>query len=73
MLEIPTGVSGHVVEFQSIKLSQPWILHVDNFSVKIFFSHSLKRTTDVMFGGKQVVVCGYGEVSSWLIQQLFNV
>ncbi|NXE43604.1 SAHH2 protein, partial [Ptilorrhoa leucosticta] len=24
----------------------------------------LKRTTDVMFGGKQVVVCGYGEVSS---------
>lgn len=23
---------------------------------------SLKRTTDVMFGGKQVVVCGYGEV-----------
>lgn len=27
--------------------------------------HSLKRTTDVMFGGKQVVVCGYGEVTSW--------
>lgn len=25
---------------------------------------SLKRTTDVMFGGKQVVVCGYGEVRS---------
>ncbi|XP_068256984.1 adenosylhomocysteinase 3 isoform X2 [Nyctibius grandis] len=24
--------------------------------------HSLKRTTDMMFGGKQVVVCGYGEV-----------
>ncbi|XP_071488114.1 S-adenosylhomocysteine hydrolase-like protein 1 [Diadema antillarum] len=23
---------------------------------------SLKRTTDIMFGGKQVVVCGYGEV-----------
>ena len=22
----------------------------------------LKRTTDVMFGGKHVVVCGYGEV-----------
>jgi len=22
----------------------------------------LKRTTDLMFGGKQVVVCGYGEV-----------
>lgn len=28
-----------------------------------FFLHSLKRTTDIMFGGKQVVVCGYGEVS----------
>lgn len=27
------------------------------------FSISLKRTTDIMFGGKQVVVCGYGEVS----------
>ena len=26
----------------------------------MFFS--LKRTTDVMFGGKQVLVCGYGEV-----------
>ncbi|KAG8589175.1 hypothetical protein GDO81_006292 [Engystomops pustulosus] len=24
--------------------------------------HRLKRSTDVMFGGKQVVVCGYGEV-----------
>lgn len=23
----------------------------------------LRRTTDIMFGGKQVVVCGYGEVS----------
>lgn len=23
----------------------------------------LKRTTDVMFGGKQVIICGYGEVS----------
>ena len=22
----------------------------------------LKRTTDVMFGGKQVLICGYGEV-----------
>ena len=28
------------------------------------FISSLKRTTDVMFGGKQVLVCGYGEVSS---------
>ncbi|NWR94502.1 SAHH3 Adenosylhomocysteinase, partial [Furnarius figulus] len=27
-----------------------------------FLFPSLKRTTDMMFGGKQVVVCGYGEV-----------
>ncbi|CAO2599691.1 S-adenosylhomocysteine hydrolase-like protein 1 [Lemmus lemmus] len=31
----------------------------------------LKRTTDVMFGGKQVVVCGYGEVNSWTPMSLF--
>lgn len=30
-------------------------------------SDSLKRTTDIMFGGKQVVVCGYGEVNHCLI------
>lgn len=23
---------------------------------------SLKRTTDIMFSGKQIIVCGYGEV-----------
>lgn len=33
---------------------------------------SLKRTTDVMFGGKQVVVCGYGEVR-FLIKCLLAV
>lgn len=33
-----------------------------DFSGVIFFSARLKRTTDMMFGGKQVVVCGYGEV-----------
>ena len=32
----------------------------------IFFFCSLKRTTDVMFGGKQVLVCGYGEVNDKL-------
>lgn len=26
----------------------------------------LRRTTDIMFGGKQVVVCGYGEVSEMM-------
>lgn len=30
----------------------------------VYVCFSLKRTTDVMFGGKQVVVCGYGEVRS---------
>lgn len=33
-----------------------WIL------ILCFSFLSLKRTTDMMFGGKQVVVCGYGEV-----------
>lgn len=32
------------------------------FLVTIDCLSSLKRTTDVMFGGKQVLVCGYGEV-----------
>lgn len=31
--------------------------------VILLVSASLKRTTDIMFGGKQVVVCGYGEVN----------
>jgi len=31
---------------------------------------SLKRSTDVMFGGKQVVVCGYGEVGKGCCQAL---
>ena len=31
---------------------------------------SLKRTTDIMFGGKQVVVCGYGQVGKGCAQSL---
>ncbi|XP_069952826.1 adenosylhomocysteinase-like 1 isoform X1 [Cherax quadricarinatus] len=31
---------------------------------------SLKRATDVMFGGKQVVICGYGEVGKGCCQAL---
>lgn len=35
---------------------------------------SLKRTTDVMFGGKQVVVCGYGEVErTFLSRSLYEL
>lgn len=32
----------------------------------------LKRTTDVMFGGKQVVVCGYGEVRKVIKRPVFH-
>lgn len=35
-----------------------------------FIVYSLKRSTDVMFGGKQVVVCGYGEVGKGCSQAL---
>ncbi|KAH8330532.1 hypothetical protein KR067_004679, partial [Drosophila pandora] len=31
---------------------------------------SLKRTTDIMFGGKQVVICGYGDVGKGCAQSL---
>merc|ERR1719361_3091503 len=31
---------------------------------------SLKRTTDIMFGGKRVVVCGYGQVGKGCAQSL---
>jgi len=34
---------------------------------------SLKRTTDIMFGGKQVVVCGYGQVGKGCCQSLKNM
>lgn len=33
-------------------------LHV----ILLHFICSLKRTTDVMLGGRQVLICGYGEV-----------
>lgn len=34
------------------------------------YTHSLKRSTDLMFGGKQVVICGYGEVGKGCSQAL---
>lgn len=40
------------------------VLGLTDPNTGLSLSPSLKRTTDVMFGGKQVVVCGYGEVSS---------
>ena len=45
-----------------------------NFIPKLcLFITSLKRTTDVMFGGKQVLVCGYGEVSTVLLGSMVRV
>lgn len=37
------------------------LVHSDSLT-GLNWSFRLKRTTDVMFGGKQVLVCGYGEV-----------
>jgi len=38
--------------------------------IQMACTFSLKRSTDVMFGGKQVVVCGYGEVGKGCCQAL---
>lgn len=38
---------------------------------KLTLIYRLKRTTDVMFGGKQVVVCGYGEVE-WIFLRFIH-
>ena len=40
------------------------------FNFCCFLFNSLKRTTDVMFGGKQVLVSGYGEVGKGCCQAL---
>lgn len=37
------------------------LVHSDSLT-GLNWSFRLKRTTDVMFGGKHVLVCGYGEV-----------
>lgn len=62
------------------------VKHREDFRVTFHFSTSfpflsipslcvsvsrLKRATDTMFGGKQVVVCGYGEVSLPRLSCLF--
>lgn len=46
-------------------INQPCI-----FKLNVPVVFSLKRSTDVMFGGKQVVVCGYGEVGKGCSQAL---
>ena len=46
-------------------------MHTVGYAVtQMFCTFSLKRSTDVMFGGKQVVVCGYGEVGKGCCQAL---
>ncbi len=49
--------------------------HPNTIGLKSKFSSNnlkkrLKRCTDIMFGGKQVVVCGYGEVGKGCCQSL---
>ena len=50
----------------------PSKVHLSFHYFKTLFSYSLKRTTDVMFGGKQVLVCGYGEVSEKTLKRIFS-
>ncbi|XP_071960027.1 S-adenosylhomocysteine hydrolase-like protein 1 isoform X2 [Antedon mediterranea] len=69
--ESVTGVHRLYQLSKSGKLSVP-AMNVNDSVTKVKFDNlyscresildALKRTTDVMFGGKQVVVCGYGEV-----------
>ena len=40
------------------------------YSCKESIIDSLKRSTDIMFGGKQVILCGYGEVGKGCSQAL---
>ena len=47
----------------------PNILKYINF---YFYGYSLKRTMDIMFGGKVVCVCGYGEVSVCVYVCIYN-
>ncbi len=69
--ESVTGVHRLYQLSKSNKLSVP-AMNVNDSVTKVKFDNlyccresildALKRTTDIMFGGKQVVVCGYGEV-----------
>lgn len=52
-------------------LFSPIEVHTVGHAVtQMAYNFSLKRSTDVMFGGKQVVVCGYGEVGKGCCQAL---
>merc|ERR1719422_1131595 len=74
-----TGVHRLYQMAQSGKLLSP-AMNVNDSIIKTRFDNlyscresiidSLKRTTDIMFGGKQVVVCGYGQVGKGCCQSL---
>merc|ERR1712115_593652 len=77
--ESVTGVHRLYQLSQSNKLLVP-AMNVNDSVIKTRFDNlyscresiidSLKRTTDIMFGGKQVVVCGYGQVGKGCAQSL---
>jgi len=80
--ESVTGVHRLYQLSQSSKLSVP-AMNVNDSVIKTKYDNlyscresiidSLKRTTDIMFGGKQVVVCGYGQVGKGCCQSLKNL
>merc|ERR1719334_1553098 len=77
--ESVTGVHRLYQLSQSNKLSVP-AMNVNDSVIKTKYDNlyscresiidSLKRTTDIMFGGKQVVICGYGQVGKGCCQSL---
>merc|ERR1719481_169014 len=80
--ESVTGVHRLYQLSQNSKLSVP-AMNVNDSVIKTKYDNlyscresiidSLKRTTDIMFGGKQVVVCGYGQVGKGCCQSLKNL
>jgi len=80
--ESVTGVHRLYQLSQSNKLSVP-AMNVNDSVIKTKYDNlyscresiidSLKRTTDIMFGGKQVVVCGYGQVGKGCSLSLKNM
>ena len=63
----PIALALHILLTPNLFLS----FRFDNlYSCRESIIDSLKRTTDIMFGGKQVVVCGYGQVGKGCCQSL---
>ena len=59
-----------ILEF--VKPNNPILILLCSSLIIVFLFwlyHRLKRTTDMMFGGKQVLICGYGEVRVQLFSQ----